>query len=192
MIRTFIAIDLAPEIKMRLDRLIRQMRQQGNFPVRWTQAGSIHITLKFLGDVEEKKLPLLQARLAQAMRPFQPFTIRVGGLGAFPNPQRARVLWVGCEPGTEGFAVQKAVETAMADMDFEKEDRPFNPHLTIGRVKEQAGPADFPVLAELLRETNAGSLGEQAVTGIRVYRSDLLPGGPKYSLLYDIPFESHP
>lgn len=186
MIRTFIAIDLSPDIKTALDAFIRQLKAGGTLPVRWTAAQNIHITLKFLGDVDERQLPRLQAALTGAVQGTAPFSARVGKLGAFPKPERPRILWVGCELEAAGYHLQKAVESAAAGLGFAREERPFSPHLTIGRVNQSAGPRDYPALARLVRETPVGALGSQTVSAIRVYRSDLLPGSSKYTPLYEI------
>ena len=187
MIRTFIALDLSPEIKTNLAVLARQLKSKGGFPVKWTAVENIHITLKFLGDVEEKMLPVLQSRLSATVQNFQPFVIRIGELGAFPKIDQPRTIWAGCEMDQEGYNVQKAVEKTTTDLGFPKADRPFSPHLTIGRVINSAGPRDYPMLAQIIRETAVTNLGTQIVNNIRVYRSDLLQAGPKYRILYDIP-----
>ncbi len=186
MIRTFIAIDLSPAIKSALDTLIKKLKSHGSLPVRWTAAQNIHITLKFLGDIDERRLPELKTRLISAVQGVQPFSLQVGKLGAFPNANRARIIWVGCQLEPAGFLLQKSVEEATLEMGFPREKRPFSPHLTIGRVNTTSSSQDLAALARLIRETPVEWLGTQPVAGIRVYRSDLLPGGSRYTPLYDI------
>jgi 2'-5' RNA ligase len=187
MIRTFIAVSLSENIRAGLGAWLKPLVARRGLPVRWTAAENMHLTLKFLGDVEEKRLPVLRDALAQALASCAPFALRIAGFGAFPKIERARVLWVGCEIGEEGMAVQSAVEKACVALGFPKEDKPFRPHLTVGRVREGAGAGDYAAIAKLIRETPADGLGEMRVTEVRVYKSELLPGGAKYSVLYAMP-----
>lgn len=164
-----------------------QLVVRGDLPIRWTAISNIHVTLKFLGDVEEKLLPRLNDRLAITLSNFHPFQIRIGELGAFPRVERARILWVGCDMDTEGFKVQEAIEETTVRLGFPKEEHPFNPHLTLGRVTNAATSQDYPRIERLISETKADQLGTQIVNIIRIYRSDLSSNAPKYQVLYDLP-----
>ena len=150
-IRAFIAIELTAEIQKRLDEISAAFKQQLNgVPVRWVSAGNIHLTLKFLGDVSVANLKLLTDILKTETAAHRPFEVSVGGAGAFPNNRRPRVIWVGVEAPPDLAVVQSSVETAMARLGYPREDRPFSPHLTLGRVSRNATSDDTRAITKVL------------------------------------------
>ena len=104
-------------------------------------------------------------------------------MGAFPNPQRPRIIWVGLQPPTELNNLQASIETAASLIGIPAEDRGFSPHLTIGRVRNDASPADLQTLRAALRLIQVGTLGEVTVNRYTLFRSDLRPQGPLYTVL---------
>ena len=184
-IRSFIAISLSQELVRSLDDLIRQLRNQApNGVVRWVAAANIHITLKFLGDVPQSNLDLLKKMLESEARQRLGFEIEIGNLGAFPNFSRPRVVWVGAKAPADLADLQCAVESEAARLGFPPEERPFSPHLTIGRVIRTASPQDVQRLGQSLSAIKAGVLGKVQVQELHLYRSDLQPGGSIYTRLY--------
>ena len=187
-IRAFIAIELTAEIQKRLDEISAAFKQQLNgVPVRWVSAGNIHLTLKFLGDVSVATLKLLTDILKTEIGTHRPFEVSVGGAGAFPNNRRPRVIWVGVEAPSDLAVVQSGVETAMARLGYPREDRPFSPHLTLGRVSRNATSDDTPALTEFLQSSRVGFLGAACVQEICLFRSDLQPSGAVYTRIFTAP-----
>lgn len=183
-IRAFIAIDLTPEIQKRLDEVSAAYREQlRGCAVRWVAGANIHLTLKFLGDVSVANMDMLTSMLKTEAAGHQPFEISVGGAGAFPNIRRPRVLWVGVEAPSELAQVQAGVEAAMAHLGYGREERPFSPHLTIGRVSRNATPDDLRAISRALESTRVGFLGAACVQEISLFRSDLNPSGAVYTKL---------
>jgi RNA 2',3'-cyclic 3'-phosphodiesterase len=129
-----------------LGRLQADLKQQ--LPpkvVRWTNPEGIHLTLKFLGDTPEGKVQAVTQGMLAAAAGFEPFELRVAGFGCFPNPRRARVLWVGVPDLPKPLAgVQRAIDLQMARLDFARETRPFSPHLTLGRVNDRISRGRAP------------------------------------------------
>ena len=181
-IRSFIAIELPDSIHEQLRKLILQL-SPATRAVRWVSPENIHLTLKFLGDVDGAVIPKIQAALNREAAYCMKFTVQVSGLGAFPNLRRPRVVWTGVQAPQELTRLVKAVENATVPLGFPTEERPFSPHLTLGRVSQHASPDEVASFGALLSRTVAGVLGEAAVDSVTFFRSDLRPTGAVYSPL---------
>jgi len=184
-IRAFIAIDLTSEIRTCLDQVIGQLRKGlEGVPIRWVPAENIHLTLKFLGDVSVSNLDMLKKILQTEVSSHNPFEFSVGGLWAFPSVRHPRVLWIGVEAPPELSVIQHGIELAMERLGYQREDKPFSPHLTVGRVSRNATAKDVHSISALLETTRVGFLGAANVTEIHLYRSELKPSGAIYSQIY--------
>ena len=181
MIRTFIAIDLPESVRLKLGQL-QQEFQKTDALVSWVKPGSIHITLKFLGNVSQERIPEIQSALAQSASTASPFRLQAGGCGAFPSIKQMRVVWVGLRGDSEPLGrLQKEIESAMTRLGFEAEDRPFRPHLTIGRVK---GKRRLLPLREALLARNTFESEDFDVKEVVLYKSDLRREGALYTPLF--------
>jgi len=184
-LRLFIAIELSPEVKQALGRLQADLKRR--LPpkvVRWTDPHGIHLTLKFLGDTPEDRVQAVTQGVLAAAAGFEPLVLRIAGFGCFPNPRRARVLWVGVPDMPKPLAgVQRAIDLQMARLDFARETRPFSPHLTLGRVNDRISPAERQTLADLLERAEAGELGVVPVEEIVLFQSELRPDGAIHTAL---------
>lgn len=155
------------------------------FPLKWVKPENIHLSLKFLGDVEETREPELRTALERAAgvrgEP-RPLTLQITGFGVFPDYHRPHVVWVGVtpEPGLE--LLQHGIEQAFAPLGFPTEARAFRPHVTLARSARDAKPRDFAGLEELLR----GIEFDETVTVAEVdlMQSTLQPSGPVYQVKY--------
>ena len=184
-IRAFIAIDLTPEIVQHLEQVSTQLKKRlEGIPVRWVPVDNIHLTLKFLGDVSLANVEMLKKILQTEVDGHHAFEISVGGLGAYPSPRRPRVVWVGVEAPTELAAVQSGVENAMARLGYAREERPFSPHLTLGRVSRNAVGRDERLIGESIEAIKLGFLGVARVNEVHLYKSDLHPNGAVYTRLF--------
>jgi len=190
-IRAFIAIDLSPEIRRRLESVIQQLQQRlGGVPVRWVAAKNIHVTMKFLGDVSLSNLEMLKKILQSEASSHSPFDISVGDLGAYPSIYRPRVIWAGVEAPQELKTLQRCIEAETARLGYAPEDRPFSPHLTLGRVARHSTSQDARRISEVLGTYKVGFLGAVRVQAVHLYRSDLQPGGAVYTQLFTAPLSS--
>ncbi len=184
-IRTFIAIELDEATQRALASVQAQLkRERGASAVRWVAPANIHITLKFLGDVVAAQLPAVQAAVTQACAQVTPFTLTLGGLGAFPSAQRANVIWVGAQGQIE-LAAQLAqrMDEACAALGFAREERPFTAHLTLGRVGREASPRDRQLISAMLAQAKVGEVGVVRVERLSVMQSRLQAGGSAYTRL---------
>jgi 2'-5' RNA ligase len=188
-VRAFIAIELGEDIHRHLDKVIAPMaRALAGKPLRWVPVENIHLTLKFLGDVSVANLEMIYKLVGQEAAHCFPFEIGVGGIGAFPNEARPRVLWVGVKAPDELGQLQKRIENEVARFGYPPDRKPFQAHLTLGRVSRNASPADVRDVGETLRKQNLGYLGATRVEAVQVFRSDLQPSGAVYTPLFSAPF----
>jgi len=188
-LRAFIAIDIPSEIKQAISNQTASLRTNSGHTVRWVSIENIHLTLKFLGEVSSANLELLKQAIQGECAQTAPFSISVETLGCFPNPRRPRVLWVGLSAPPALNRLQRQIESIAARLGYAPEDKPFFPHLTIGRVREQASPAELQTLRNLLQQTTLASPGSFSITEIHLYKSDLKPEGPIYTRLATAPLE---
>ena len=141
--RTFIALDLDSEIKARLSDLLRRLRWRGPKGVSWARESGLHITFKFLGEIDEARAARVAETMQAAAAAVPDFALRVRGTGAFPPPPRPqRVLWVGTNEQAAVLDLQARLEVGLEGLGFDRESRPFHPHLTLGRVKSGSGPRE--------------------------------------------------
>jgi 2'-5' RNA ligase len=162
---------------------LRERREQ--LPVKWVRPANSHVSLKFLGDVDETREPELRdalKRAAGARREPRPLTLQITGFGVFPDYHRPHVLWAGVtpEPGLE--LLQHGVEQAFAPLGFPTEARAFRPHVTLGRAARDARPRDFQGLEEILAGTDFDAT--ITVAEVDLMQSSLQPGGPVYQVKY--------
>lgn len=184
-VRAFIAIDLSPSIRSSIQHFQAQLQSHlHDAPVRWVPVGNIHLTLKFLGDIQPEQADPILRMLAEVATPTPVFDIKIRGFGFFPNDKRPRVLWIGVnQSGSQLTRLQEEIEQALLALNFEKEHRRFHPHLTLGRVKKSAQSEQVKSLSRQLKEVEQPDLGVQWVEAIHLIQSRLSPSGATYSPL---------
>lgn len=187
-IRTFIAIELNDALHHALGEVQNRLKRDHVARlVRWVAPESIHITLKFLGDVDAKQLPALHDALIKACANTPPFVLTLAGLGAFPNTKRPNNLWVGAAGQVEVAAqLAQKIDEACAAFGFARETRPFTPHLTLGRVKKDVSPSERASIGAMVEAARVNTLGELHVDHVSVIKSELRPSGSVYTRLYAI------
>ncbi len=152
------------------------------------QAGQIHLTLMFLGDVESTRIEAIRSALSEPLHGVLPIGLELGGNGAFPSLERPRVLWAGVRmPDGDLVLLHGRIEQAMAGLGFAREDRAFSPHLTLGRVREDAGSVYLRAIREAIGDTARETPQAFSVTKVTLFRSQLKPEGAVYSVLAEFP-----
>jgi RNA 2',3'-cyclic 3'-phosphodiesterase len=180
-VRAFIAIDLDPEIKGSLHSLVRDLRAT-RADIRWVSDEGMHLTLKFLGPIDETQALGVKEILKDAAALHHAFPLRLEGAGAFPDETRPRVLWVGFAAEPELLALQTDLDTALEARGFERERRAFTPHLTLGRVK---GPERVAkAMTELLKRREE-TFGAMTVRKVTLFESLLHPEGAEYRIVFE-------
>ncbi len=182
--RAFVAIRLASKVKDALAGLIEELSRTGR-GISWVRPGNLHLTLRFLGgSVQTQRLRSLLASLEKIAAETPPFTMKVGGVGGFPSLNRPRVIWAGLE-SPELVELARRVEAAAVRHGFEPEERPFAPHLTIGRVRDPRGFSHVRGIVEEARDRKFGASRTESMT---LYRSILSPAGANYDALAKLGF----
>jgi 2'-5' RNA ligase len=180
-VRTFLGIDLGAKIR---DHLVSLQEDLGTIAsdVKWVEPENLHLTLLFLGEVEQREVLDICRAAQKAVADFQVFSMSVEGAGCFPNPRRPRTLWVGVGAGSEEVcAVHDAIEAPLLDMgSYRRETRGYVPHVTLGRVR---GDRPNDELAKALTKHQAWSAGEVLVGELQVMSSELTRDGPVYTVL---------
>lgn len=174
--RLFVAVELPRSLRASLAGVCEQGRRGG---VRWVPAENVHLTLKFLGDVDERLLPQLKEALAAVAAAAAPFALSLAGRGCFPSVRAPRVIWVGVGEGAEeAGALARAVEQALKPLGFPAENRRFKPHLTIGRVKDARAAA--PTAARKIQELQGYAVPAGRAEAVALIKSTLTPEGSIY------------
>lgn len=182
-IRAFIAIELSQDIQFHLREVQQQLSEMGIRCVRWVSTKNIHLTLQFLGETPPAKLDKLTLHMKPVVAAQEVFSFHVQGLGAFPNNHRPRVIWIGLQAPAGLATLHNVLENTVQSVGIAVEDRPFSPHLTLGRVKREATPSEIQNLSLALDELKVGTLGSITVNTVTLFRSDLHPDGPVYSAM---------
>lgn len=177
--RLFVAIELPDEVLRQISG-VRAKLDRGFRDITWVRPEGIHLTIKFLGEVDEERVSVLTDALDAAKQGVMPFTVKVGRIGAFPDMSRPRVLWAGVDGKGGLIQLQRNIEDALFKLGFEKETRPFSPHLTLCRIKSFK---EGSRLAALALELKGAPDAEFKVSSYALIKSVLSPKGAEYSIV---------
>jgi len=177
--RTFVAIEIDDWLRGRLVAAQEELKRAGA-QVRWVAPENIHLTVKFLGDTPDALLSEVSDRIKGCLAGIEPFAMRVEGVGAFPEPARARVVVVRIEAPEALYTINGRLEEAAEALGLGREERRYTPHLTLGRVK---GPKGRERLAGLIAEMAERPFGEVEAAEVVFMMSELSPGGARYTPL---------
>ncbi len=182
--RLFVAVNL-PEDTRRSARAATRTLRESRLPVKWVDEDALHVTLKFLGQVEKGRADAIGQALTEAVRTAKPFHVGLGGLGAFPDSERPRVFWLGVERHPALELLANDVERALAPLGYESELKPFQPHVTLGRAKRTAKSAGLTGWAKV-------AAGVEYADVVPVESVDLMESvtgrsGPTYRLVHQAP-----
>jgi 2'-5' RNA ligase len=168
--RTFLAIEIPAGIRKEIHAFVQTVKDDR--PIKWVGFDNLHITLKFLGEIDEAKKVLVESAGEEVASGFTPFEIALAGVGCFPGVRNPRVLWIGVTTGAEQVSnLARRIEDRFADLGF-KEEKKFHPHLTIGRIK------DFCPVSDLTEKVI--STERFPVASLTLFKSTLKPEGPTY------------
>ena len=195
MIRAFIAVELSQELRAAIaksqgvvkDQLAKAMRRDApDVRIQWVRPESMHVTLKFLGNVVEDGVRDIEHAMQQVAHARAPFSLEVGGLGVFPDVRAPRILWVGMSGSVEELVgLAGDLDGALHDLGFAPETRPFQPHLTLARIKERSRDIGRVLAGSGLLE-QVGAVGNLAVSALSLMKSDLKPSGAVYTRLFQV------
>jgi 2'-5' RNA ligase len=180
-LRTFIAVDPGKPIRDRLVALQDNLARAGS-QMKWVEPDNLHVTLLFLGEVDDREVPDVCRAVTGCCAVMDAVVMTVGSVGCFGNPRRPRTVWAGLtEGGPEMVALHDALESPLLDLGcYRREDRPFTPHITLGRVK---GERADERLAAALPNYAGWQSGTADVAEVLVMTSELRPAGPVYTVV---------
>jgi RNA 2',3'-cyclic 3'-phosphodiesterase len=182
--RLFTGIDLPDQVRERLERLLMHLRPCAH--LKWSPVYNLHVTLKFIGEWPEEKMPQLEAAL-RTVPPRESMVTDVKGLGWFPNPNHPRVFWAGVHGGDALPKLVKEIDSALTPLGLAPENRAFNPHLTLARIKE---PAPLQGLRSAIAELESVEFGPLEVNRFYLFRSEPGSAGSIYTKLSEYPFQA--
>jgi len=191
-VRSFIAIELPDEVKSGLAQLQAQLKTGKQPPVKWVNPYSIHLTLKFLGNIAVDKISEITGAMEAAAQGISPFHLEVKDLGVFPNLRRVQVVWVGISGEVDQLSrLQQGIESNLSPLGFTPESRPFTPHLTLARLREQASPDERQSFGQLIASTRFEAVYDFSVDSINLIRSQLTREGAIYSRISSVKLKTH-
>jgi 2'-5' RNA ligase len=183
LIRSFLAIELPKPIIRKIEEVQGDLKTT-HADVRWVSPEKIHLTLKFFGNIEESRIDPIFKSIEKPVRSTLPFSLKVRGIGAFPQMKNPRVIWMGLIQEGEVFpSLQRQIEAQLEKIGFQSEGRAFHPHLTLGRMKSGRGKGELVERMEKYKDEEFGDLqGDRVV----LFKSDLKPSGPIYTALGEV------
>jgi len=183
-LRIFIAIELPGELITALRTFQAGLKLPGHSFVKWVEPGSMHLTLKFLGNVDIKQVDRVKDGIINAVKSCEPFNLATGGSGCFPSLRKPRVLWLGLEGDVEKLlSLQKKIDDAMALQGFAGEIRPFTAHLTLARLREDCSSSCMLEFSQMISAAKFVPHITMKVDALSLIRSQLTPRGAIYSRL---------
>jgi len=180
-VRLFVAINVPATVRERVWDAAAGLRA-GKLPVRWVRPESLHMTLKFLGDVDPGREREVARTVQGCVEGIRSFSVAVHGCGAFPSLSRPRVVWMGCQASATLALLQDRVERAMNALDFPNDGRVFRPHLTVGRVRPDARAGALRDLGDLADAVHVDETF--TASAVDLMQSLLTPQGARYEALH--------
>jgi 2'-5' RNA ligase len=185
LLRAFIAIELSEQLQDALEKQTTRLRQSlGDELVRWIPTQNMHLTLKFLGNIAASHVEFLRQLISQTADFHSQFDLQIGGIGSFPSSKQPRILWAGIHAPADLANLQKSIETGTTRLGYEKEEKPFSPHLTLGRVRQNIDPTGLQKIRATVDTIQLGNIGSTRVDSIHLYKSELHASGSVYTKLF--------
>jgi len=186
-VRSFIAIELPDELKLGIAQLQAQLKSGKQLSMKWVDPRSIHLTLKFLGNVLADRISDITGAIEKAAQGIPPFHLEIRDLGVFPNLRRVQVVWVGISGQVDILRqLQQRIESNLSPLGFALESRPFAPHLTIARVRDRASSDEQQKFGQLIADTKFEATFTFEVEAISLMKSQLTREGAIYSKISSV------
>ncbi len=186
-VRSFIAIELPDELLLGLSQLQARLKLDNQPWVKWVDPHSIHLTLKFLGNIAISRVGEITNAIEEAAQGIAPFYLEVKNLGVFPNLKRVQVAWVGVSGEVDKLArLQQPLEVNLSRLGFARESRPFTPHLTLARVRDRASLEERQGFGQVIANTSLGTKYSIEVNAISLMKSQLTREGAIYSRISSV------
>jgi RNA 2',3'-cyclic 3'-phosphodiesterase len=185
-IRSFLAFELPEDIKNEVARISAGAKNTG-LEAGWVKSNNIHLTMVFMGDIEERDIPAIISSIDNSMKETSPFEISLSGMGVFPDIRRPRVMWLGLNGNMERLSVLRdRLQSPLAVFGVEQEKRPFTPHLTLARFRRPL--KDATLLKKVIDKYSNITGPEGILDALILFKSDLRQGGSIYTKIHAWPF----
>ena len=190
-VRIFVAVGISEEARQQLIGAVESIRREIPDGIQWANPSGMHLTLKFLGNIPSAEVRPLLKCLESVSAAHRPFALELAGLGMFPNRRAPRVLWAGTGGDGDALsALQQASEDAINGLGYPPEQRPFRPHITLGRPRRVLSDAQRGRIGEVVSSLDPPSPVRWQVQGVDVMRSELHPSGARYTVLGSAPLRA--
>jgi len=185
--RLFIACEVPRDVQTNISEVIDDLRNRSGNAVRWIRPDGVHVTLKFLGEVPQKKLPAIKIALQEAVVRHPPFNLELSNIGTFGGREGLRIMWVGIAGDVLRLeALVRDVNLALSVVGFEPERRPFRPHLTLGRVRDEISTRQRAEIEVAVGKTEVPATSWRT-SQVSLMRSRLTPQGAQYDVVATFP-----
>ena len=186
--RVFVAVGLSSEAREQLVGAVERIRREVPDGIQWADPGGMHLTLKFLGNIPAAGVAPLLDCLVPVASGRAAFTLELAGLGMFPNRHKPRVLWAGATGDMDAFSsLQQDSENAITRLGYPPEERPFRPHITLGRPRRTISDAQRGRIGAVVSDLLPPSPVRWEVVSVEVMQSELHPSGARYTVLGSVP-----
>ncbi len=191
-IRVFIALDISQEARQVLSATMLQLQSDLPTGIKWVDLAGIHLTLKFLGNIDIKRVEPVFEAMRQSAQETSPFALKLSNLGMFPNARNPRVLWAGVDGALDALEqLQKKVDQLVSALGFPPEKQGFNPHLTLGRVRESVSSAIRSQIGTIMNSSTLQASGQEMplwiADEVHLIRSTITSEGAVYTSMGSVP-----
>ncbi len=191
-LRTFLAIELPDSTKKNIIDHIHHYRDLSKSMIRWVNRENLHITMKFLGKFDQTHVHRLKNLLTNSLKAIPVFKIHIDRMGAFPNLHTPKVVWMGFDYPENLDLIYRHIEDSIQTLGYEADDRPFSPHLTLGRVRRDLSHSEIKNTGQIMTSAELNFQSEFTAEKITFFQSELTREGPIYSKLFEINLVSNP
>jgi RNA 2',3'-cyclic 3'-phosphodiesterase len=185
-IRSFVAISLSDHCRKNLAEIILHLKKEMPPVIKWTDLKNIHLTLKFLGTFNSRDIGSFRRKLENAFSGFGQFNLNISTLGVFPNERKPKIIWVGASSSDSLKQLFSIIEEAAFSLGYSKEERNFNPHITIARVKDYANSDHLLEIGRKIQANKDSEICISEVNSFSFFQSELTSSGPVYSELFTV------
>lgn len=191
-LRTFLSIDLPESTKNEIISHIQRFKDLTQSKIRWVNRENLHITLKFLGKFDGSHIQPLDILLSDRLKTIPKFNIHIDRMGAFPNFHTPKITWLGFDYPENLSQIYKHIEDCVVKLGYEADDKPFLPHLTLGRVRRDLSNSEIKDIGQTMANVDLNIQAEFIAERVTLFKSDLTREGPIYSKLFEVKLASNP
>lgn len=185
-IRSFLAVEIPLSNKEKILKLINSFNEKSGSLIKWVSKDNLHITLKFIGELNTDHISTIQNSLTERLSSVPAFDIHINGLGVFPNSRKPRIFWLGFDQNKNLERIVLSIENCAVNLGYEADDKPFSPHLTIGRARRDISSGDLIAFTKNFQDHKLEVIPDFKVSYVTLFKSELTREGPLYSQLFRV------